>query len=370
MPKVQTYEHQADGNGRARRGRRVATSLSEINVVPLVDVMLVLLIIFMVTAPMMQRGVDVNLPVSRRAPADQQRAAVRHRAALLSQTDRVVLLGDEPIRIDVLQERIRQAMVTRADKEVFLRGDGGVQLQELMEVMDRLKKAASRRSASSRLPRAPRRPETVDASRRTTSEAVSDVLQRPDAGAGRVPVHGRRSRSWCTRRRSAWCSRCRPSWIGRESPAVPRTVMTISLGRGAGAARRRADHDRGPPGAAGAPSRRRKTSRRSAAGAQGAGDDAAGSGRQGARAKPAARSAPDQARGRTPTTRDGGARGQRGRGDRRPRTGVRAVARAGAAPAGISTSANFCCPDYLVTMMELDPAELEREAGGRRGGRW
>ena len=52
---------------RGGRGRRVAGSLSEINVVPLVDVMLVLLIIFMVTAPMIQRGVEVNLPVARQS---------------------------------------------------------------------------------------------------------------------------------------------------------------------------------------------------------------------------------------------------------------------------------------------------------------
>ena len=64
MPKVH-----AAGIGAAGRGRRVVTSLAEINVVPLVDVMLVLLIIFMVTAPMIQRGVDVNLPVARRANA-------------------------------------------------------------------------------------------------------------------------------------------------------------------------------------------------------------------------------------------------------------------------------------------------------------
>ena len=63
MPKVAPIE---TGNGAGRhRGRRVASSLSEINVVPLVDVMLVLLIIFMVTAPMLQRGLDVNLPVAR-----------------------------------------------------------------------------------------------------------------------------------------------------------------------------------------------------------------------------------------------------------------------------------------------------------------
>ncbi|HOC18956.1 MAG TPA: biopolymer transporter ExbD, partial [Vicinamibacterales bacterium] len=60
MPKVQPIETNG-GSGRGR-SRRVASSLSEINVVPLVDVMLVLLIIFMVTAPMMQRGLDVNLP--------------------------------------------------------------------------------------------------------------------------------------------------------------------------------------------------------------------------------------------------------------------------------------------------------------------
>jgi hypothetical protein len=65
MPKV--HPATDTGPGRLGRGRRVSTSLSEINVVPLVDVMLVLLIIFMVTAPMIQRGIDVRLPVSTRA---------------------------------------------------------------------------------------------------------------------------------------------------------------------------------------------------------------------------------------------------------------------------------------------------------------
>src|ERR687892_1411484 len=66
MPKV---HNTGNGNGGGRRGRgaHVGTSLSEINVVPLVDVMLVLLIIFMVTAPMMQQGLSVNLPQARRA---------------------------------------------------------------------------------------------------------------------------------------------------------------------------------------------------------------------------------------------------------------------------------------------------------------
>ena len=73
MPKIQA---QPDANTGRRRGRRVSTSLSEINVIPLVDVMLVLLIIFMVAAPMMQKGVEVNLPVSRRADKLDHRGTV------------------------------------------------------------------------------------------------------------------------------------------------------------------------------------------------------------------------------------------------------------------------------------------------------
>ena len=119
---------------------RVSSALSEINVVPLVDVMLVLLIIFMVTAPMMQRGLDVNLPVARRAqPISDERIFVS--VPLSYRADRIVRLDEEPVRVDILQERVRQAMLNRTDKEVFLRGDGGILLQELMDVMDKLKEA-------------------------------------------------------------------------------------------------------------------------------------------------------------------------------------------------------------------------------------
>jgi biopolymer transport protein TolR len=134
MPKVQTA---ARSGG---RGRRVASSLSEINVVPLVDVMLVLLIIFMVTAPMIQRGVDVNLPESRRATSlDGERLFVTVPASY--KADGMLFLGQERLHADVLKERVRQKMETARDKQVYLRGDGAVQLQELITVMDDLKDA-------------------------------------------------------------------------------------------------------------------------------------------------------------------------------------------------------------------------------------
>jgi biopolymer transport protein TolR len=136
MPKVQPAGESTPG--RLGRGRRVASSLAEINVVPLVDVMLVLLIIFMVTAPMIQRGIDVNLPIARRSEQiANERVFVS--VPLAYRQDHVVYLGDEKIHAEVLQERIRQKMETRTDKQVYLRGDGGVQYQELMEIMDRLK---------------------------------------------------------------------------------------------------------------------------------------------------------------------------------------------------------------------------------------
>ena len=134
----------------------MSTSLSEINVIPLVDVMLVLLIIFMVAAPMLQRGVEVNLPVARERAEDDRGADVRDRAALLPQ-GRKVFLDDEQVSREVLTERMRQMMQGKEQKELFLRGDGGVQLQELMDVMGQLKDAGVERVGIVTVPADPRK---------------------------------------------------------------------------------------------------------------------------------------------------------------------------------------------------------------------
>jgi biopolymer transport protein TolR len=139
MPKVQPIPS-GSGRGRRARGSRVSTSLAEINVVPLVDVMLVLLIIFMVAAPMMTQGMAVNLPQARRAnPVTAQPIYVTVPATFAK--DHIVQIGNEEIRIDILPERVRQALLERTDKSLFVRGDGSVAYKDIVSVFDKLKDA-------------------------------------------------------------------------------------------------------------------------------------------------------------------------------------------------------------------------------------
>ena len=138
MPKVLASAPNA--GGRHQRGRRTAPTMAEINVIPLVDVMLVLLIIFMVTAPMIQRGIDVTLPVQARAvqmSADRIEVTV----PVTFRKNRMLFIGQEPVHIDVLGERIKQKLEASSKKDVYLRGDAQVNLQEVSEVFSRLLEA-------------------------------------------------------------------------------------------------------------------------------------------------------------------------------------------------------------------------------------
>ena len=139
MPKVQ----QSSGHGHAgsrRRGPRVSSSLAEINVVPLVDVMLVLLIIFMVAAPMMTQGMQVNLP--RAANAKNVSAKpIYVTVPATFQKDRRVQIGNDNIPVSILEERVKQALLETTDKSLFVRGDGDVAWKDIIYVFDRLKAA-------------------------------------------------------------------------------------------------------------------------------------------------------------------------------------------------------------------------------------
>ena len=137
MPKVQ---QNGSGGGRRGRGAHIATSLAEINVVPLVDVMLVLLIIFMVTAPMMQQGLEVNLPQTRKAnPVNAEPVYVTIPADFARH--RIVQVGDKDVRVEILHELVRQALLNRTDKSVFVRADARATVQDFMTVTDKLNEA-------------------------------------------------------------------------------------------------------------------------------------------------------------------------------------------------------------------------------------
>ncbi|MEK7878332.1 MAG: biopolymer transporter ExbD [candidate division NC10 bacterium] len=116
--------------------RRIGTSLSEINVVPLVDVVLVLLLIFMLTAPMMYRGIDVNLPKTTSKPT-----AVEERLVITLTRDQVIYLNDRPVPLAGLDAQIRNVMQSRSDKTLYLKADQGLSYGFVVETMDRVRRA-------------------------------------------------------------------------------------------------------------------------------------------------------------------------------------------------------------------------------------
>ncbi|MFQ5899257.1 MAG: biopolymer transporter ExbD [Candidatus Methylomirabilia bacterium] len=116
--------------------RRIGTSLAEINVIPLVDVVLVLLLIFMLTAPMMYRGIDVNLPKTSSRPT-----AVEERMVLTLTKERVVYLNDKPVPLAGLDRKLRGIFKNRSDKTLYLRADRSLPYGFVVATMDRARRA-------------------------------------------------------------------------------------------------------------------------------------------------------------------------------------------------------------------------------------
>ena len=116
--------------------RNLSTNLSEINVTPLVDVMLVLLIIFMVTAPMMQSGIQVNLPSA------ETRSNPSSGGLVITVTkDHYIYMEDKVINMFLLESQVKNYFLGKEKKTVFLKADKEVSYGYVIDVMDALKKA-------------------------------------------------------------------------------------------------------------------------------------------------------------------------------------------------------------------------------------
>lgn len=111
--------------------------LAEINVTPLVDVVLVLLIIFMVTAPMLQMGIDVNLPQVKSKSID----VTEEKLVLTINSAKEIFINRNKVPVTGLSVKLQSIFANRIDREVFLRADKNVPYGFVVEVMSEVRKA-------------------------------------------------------------------------------------------------------------------------------------------------------------------------------------------------------------------------------------
>src|SRR5215210_4198045 len=131
------HAHKHHGAERVVRGETPHAS-ADMNVTPLIDVLLVLLIIFMATLPLTQRGVDVNLPLETKAPKDVQ----DNTQLMLEYTaDRQISINHQPVTIGELEEKLREVFETRKEKTMFIAGDGSLRYGDIVAVIDAAKGA-------------------------------------------------------------------------------------------------------------------------------------------------------------------------------------------------------------------------------------
>jgi biopolymer transport protein TolR len=120
--------------GRRARGER--KTLSEINVTPFVDVLLVLLIIFMVTAPFLQQGIEVNLPRTQ-----TQEGGDENRLVITIDESQRVYFNETPVNIHLIEERLGDITQATGQHQVYLKADRAVPHGFVMLVMDKMRQA-------------------------------------------------------------------------------------------------------------------------------------------------------------------------------------------------------------------------------------
>jgi biopolymer transport protein TolR len=107
------------------------STMAEINVTPMVDVMLVLLIIFMVTAPLITQGVKVNLPTTKATPVE----SADKKLILTIDAKKNVYIGEAPVRLEELEEKLKTNAKAQAEKEIYLHADRDLPYGIVVDVM-------------------------------------------------------------------------------------------------------------------------------------------------------------------------------------------------------------------------------------------
>ena len=131
----------SSGGGRARRRSRHARPMSEINVTPLVDVMLVLLIVFMVTAPLLTAGVPIDLPESQAQPLALEKEPI----TVTVDPEGRIFVKEEEVALDQLVPKLNQVAVSGLDERIYVRGDKTASYGTIMQVMGTINGAGFRR---------------------------------------------------------------------------------------------------------------------------------------------------------------------------------------------------------------------------------
>ena len=131
------HAHKHHGAERVVRGETPHAS-ADMNVTPLIDVLLVLLIIFMAALPLTQKGLDINLPLETKAPASP---ADNQQIMLEFTADRQIAVNKQPVAMDSLQDYLRDVFETRKDKTMFIAGAGTLRYGDIIRVIDAAKGA-------------------------------------------------------------------------------------------------------------------------------------------------------------------------------------------------------------------------------------